>query len=79
MSLLRHITRGLRGLFMQSSKDTEIAAEVAHYFDESVAAGLARGLTRDEVERAAKAEIGTRLRYGNTCAPMDGRTRFVHG
>jgi len=58
MSLMRHITRGFRGLFMQRSKDDEIAEEIGHYFDEAVAAGLARGLTRDEAQRAARAEIG---------------------
>ncbi|WP_109488622.1 ABC transporter permease [Occallatibacter savannae] len=58
MSLLRHISRGLRGLFIQGSKDAEIAAEVQQYFDEAVAAGIERGLTRDEAERVARAEIG---------------------
>lgn len=58
MSLMRHITRGLRGLFMQRNRNEEIAAEIRHYFDEAVAAGMARGLTRDQAERAARAEIG---------------------
>ena len=54
MSLIRHITRGLRGLFMQRARNEEIAAEIRHYFGEAVAAGMARGLTRDQAERAAR-------------------------
>ena len=58
MSLIRHITRGLRGLFMHRTRNDEIADEVGQYFDEAVAAGVARGLNRDQAERAARAEIG---------------------
>ena len=58
MSLMRHVTRGLRGLFMQRTRNDEIAAEVRQYFEEAVAASMARGLTRDQAERSAQAEIG---------------------
>lgn len=58
MSFMRNITRGLNGLFRQASRNEEIAAEIEHYFEETVAAGIARGLTRDDAQRAARAEIG---------------------
>jgi putative ABC transport system permease protein len=58
MSLMRQITRGLRGLFCQRVTNEDIAAEIGQYFDETVAAGLARGLSLDQAHRAARAEIG---------------------
>jgi hypothetical protein len=70
MSLMRRITRGLLGLFRQGIQNEEIAAEIGHYFEEAVAAGMARGLTRDEAQRAARAEIGNLA---------DGRTRSARG
>ncbi len=58
MSLFRQLTRGLRGLLRPSRASDDIAAEVRHYLDEAIAAGLARGLTREQARRAARAEIG---------------------
>jgi putative ABC transport system permease protein len=58
MSLWRQLTRGLRVLANRRAADADIAAEVSHYLDESAAVFEARGLTRDEARRAARAEIG---------------------
>jgi putative ABC transport system permease protein len=58
MSLWRQSARGLRALFRPSRANDDIAAEVRQYLDEAVAAGMARGLTTDEAQRTARAEIG---------------------
>jgi putative ABC transport system permease protein len=58
MSLWRQFTRGMRGLFRQVHTNDDIGAEIRQYFDDAVAAGVARGLSPKEAQRAARAEIG---------------------
>jgi putative ABC transport system permease protein len=59
MSLWRQLTRGLRSLFRQTRADDDFAAEIRQYLDDAIAAGLARGLSPEEAQRAARAEIGS--------------------
>lgn len=58
MSVWRQCTRGLRSLFRQSCADEDIAAEIRQYFDDAMAAGIARGLSPEHARRVARAEIG---------------------
>jgi putative ABC transport system permease protein len=58
MSLWRQTTRGFRGLFRQARANDDIAAEIRQYLDDAIEAGVARGLSPDEAQRAARAEIG---------------------
>jgi putative ABC transport system permease protein len=58
MSLWRQFTRGLRALANRKAADHEIADEVSHYLEESTAALIGRGLSRDEAHRAARLELG---------------------
>lgn len=58
MSIWRHVGRGARVLFSRDRADREIAEELEHYFDQAVAAGVARGLSSEEAWRAARAECG---------------------
>ena len=58
MSLWRHLTRGTRSLFHPSRANDDIAAEIHQYLEDATAAGLARGLSLEEAQRAARAEIG---------------------
>ncbi|HUX66304.1 MAG TPA: ABC transporter permease [Terriglobales bacterium] len=59
MSPWRQLTRGLRSLARRHADDQEVADEVQDYFDQSVAAHLARGLAPAEAERAARRECGS--------------------
>src|SRR5579871_2582843 len=58
MSLRRQFTRGLHSLFRPQRASDDIAAEIRQYLDEATAAGLQRGLSLQEAQRAARAEIG---------------------
>src|SRR3954465_10771453 len=58
MSLWRQITRGGRVLTNRAESDRELRDEVGHYFDQAVAAHVARGASADEARRAAQREIG---------------------
>jgi putative ABC transport system permease protein len=58
MSLWRQLTRGLRVLANRQAADRDIADEVSHFFEESVASFEASGLTREEALRAARMEFG---------------------
>ncbi|HEU5350688.1 MAG TPA: ABC transporter permease [Terracidiphilus sp.] len=59
MSLWRQLTYGLRSLLRRSARDRDVADEVEHYFEEASAAGMARGLSRDEAKRDARLEAGS--------------------
>jgi len=59
MSLWRQLARGARVLANRDAADQEIAEELQHYYDQTVAAGVARGLSLDEARRAAQAEFGS--------------------
>jgi putative ABC transport system permease protein len=54
----RHLTRGLRALTNRKAADQDIADEVEHYLEETTAALMARGLSREEARRTARLEIG---------------------
>ena len=58
MSLWRQLERGMSGLIRQARKSEDIALEVRQYLDDAVAAGMARGLSPDEAQRAARLELG---------------------
>ena len=58
MSVLRQFTGGMRGLFRRSRTNDDIAAEIRQYLDDATAAGVARGLSFDEAQRAARIELG---------------------
>ena len=58
MSLWRQITRGFRSLVHRDAADAEIGDELRHYFDEAVAAYVARGYAPAEARRAAQLEVG---------------------
>lgn len=64
MSLWRQLRRGIPDLWDRSRRDHDTADEVAHFRDELVAEGLARGLTPEQAMRAARLELGgeTQLR-----------------
>jgi putative ABC transport system permease protein len=59
MSLWRQITRGVRVLTHRSAADDDVNDEVRHYFEETISALIARGLSLDEARRAARLELGT--------------------
>jgi putative ABC transport system permease protein len=58
MSLWRQITRGVRVLTHRSAAD-DVDDEVRHYFEETIGALIARGLSPDEARRTARLELGT--------------------
>ncbi len=58
MSPLRPLVRGLRALFRPGEADGDVADEVRDYFERTIAAHRARGLTPEEARRAARLEIG---------------------
>lgn len=58
MSLWRQCAIGLRNLFRHARANDDIDAEVRQYFDDAITAGLASGLSPEEAQRAARAEIG---------------------
>jgi hypothetical protein len=58
MSLWRQLTYGLRRLLDRSQADNDADEEVRQYFEESVAAWQARGLTAEDAKRAARLELG---------------------
>jgi putative ABC transport system permease protein len=58
MSLWRQLTYGLRGLTHRTTKDNDADDEVRQYFEETVAAWQARGLTAEDARRAARLELG---------------------
>src|SRR5687767_9225067 len=61
MSLWRQLSRGLRVLTHRAAADSDVADEVQDYFNRSVEAHLARGLTPAEARRAAHLEVGQPL------------------
>jgi len=59
MSLWRQLTHGLRALVNRPAADRDIADEVEDYFERSVAAHRAAGLSVEEATRAARLELGS--------------------
>jgi putative ABC transport system permease protein len=58
VSLWRQFARGVRSLLNQGRANDEIAAEIRQYLEDATAAGIVRGLSRDEATRAARLELG---------------------
>jgi putative ABC transport system permease protein len=58
MSVWRQFTRGWRALTRPAAADEDVDREVQHYFDETMAAFEAQGLSPDEARRAARRELG---------------------
>lgn len=58
MSIARQLTRGLRVLTRRRAADRDVADEVEHYLEQTVAAYVARGLSPEAARRAARADIG---------------------
>jgi putative ABC transport system permease protein len=64
VSLWRQLQRGVADLWDRSTRDRDVADEVAHFRAALIDDGLARGLSLHEAERAAQLELGgvTQLR-----------------
>jgi putative ABC transport system permease protein len=58
VSISRQFARGLRVLTRRRAADQDVADEVEHYFDQTTAAHIARGLSPEQARRAARLEIG---------------------
>ncbi|HEX5436975.1 MAG TPA: ABC transporter permease [Gemmatimonadaceae bacterium] len=59
MSFWRHVTHGLRVLVHRTASDRDLTDEVRHYFEQSIAAHVASGLSPDDARRAARLETGS--------------------
>src|ERR1700758_2607099 len=59
MSLWRHLTPGFWNLFRKSNANRDVPDEVRQYLEEATAAGISRGLSREEARRAVLREIGS--------------------
>ena len=59
MSVWRQLTHGLRGLTRRTAVDRDVSDEVDHYFDQAVAALVARGVPPEEARRTVLLELGT--------------------
>ena len=58
MSLWRQLTHGMRALICRSRTDRDIDDEVRHFYEETVAAHVAKGLSVEDARRAARIEVG---------------------
>ena len=58
MSLWRQITRGLHVLTHQRAADSDVADEVAHFYEQAERELRDRGLTPAEARRAARIDLG---------------------
>ena len=58
MSLWRQLRHGLHHLLRPTQVDQDLSEEVRQYFEEATAAAMARGLSREEAQRAARLEWG---------------------
>jgi putative ABC transport system permease protein len=59
MSVWRQLARGFRNLSRRDAADRDVADEVQHYVDETVAGLVARGMTADDARLAARRELGS--------------------
>src|SRR5262249_863511 len=57
MSVWRQLTRGLRVLTRRAAADRDVADELQHYLDESIAALVDRGYSADEARRMAMRDL----------------------
>ncbi len=58
MSLWRQLRRGFGALTNRNAADAEIDEEVRHFYEETVAAHVARGLSQEQARREARIEMG---------------------
>ena len=58
MSLWRQLRRGLRALTHRTAADQDVADELAHFLDQSIASFEERGLSAEDARRAARREVG---------------------
>src|SRR4051794_22494521 len=58
MSFMRQLSHGYRNMTIRETTDRELADESQHYFEQSMAAHRARGLSEQDAHRAAQREIG---------------------
>lgn len=58
MRVVRRLVGGIRSLMRRRREDEDVAAEVQHFWEESAAAHLTKGLTPAEARRAAHLELG---------------------
>ena len=56
---LRSVFKGILSLFRPEKRNAEIEAEVRSFFDSAVEHKMRRGMSRDDAESAARAEIGS--------------------
>jgi putative ABC transport system permease protein len=61
MSPWRELKHGLRGIFAQSEVDRDADDEVRFYYEQTVAANIAAGMSRTDAERSARLEMGGAL------------------
>jgi putative ABC transport system permease protein len=59
MSLIHHVTAGLRGLFHRDQVRRELDEELAIFLDMAIEKHLAAGVTRKQAVRAARLEVGS--------------------
>ncbi len=59
MSILRNLTSGVRALFRRKRRNAEIQEELRSFAEASAAEKMRRGMSREDAERAARAEVGS--------------------
>jgi putative ABC transport system permease protein len=79
MSLLRHLTYGLRTLLHRTARDRDVADEVAHYYEQAAADRSSRGLSPEEARRSLTNAQEQLRSYGweNALAAFVGDLRFA--
>jgi macrolide transport system ATP-binding/permease protein len=59
MSVLRKLAGGLRALLRRDARNAEIQEELRGFVESSIDDKMRRGMTREEAERTARAEVGS--------------------
>lgn len=59
MSVLRRLAGGLRALLRPDARNADIQEELRGFVESSIDDKMRRGMTREEAERAARAEVGS--------------------
>lgn len=72
MRIISGIARGVRGLVQRERADADLDDELHEYFTAFVEAKLSRGLSRDEAERQARAEMSSPAALKEWCATWAG-------
>jgi hypothetical protein len=58
--MLRSLIAGMRALFFRAERNAQIEEELGSFFEASVDDKMRRGMSREEAQRAARAETGSR-------------------